>query len=61
MKAKIQATQLINLLQNRALKDKEVSSTRIDAAKFLLNKVLSNPAADSNLNHTGTVRFGWMT
>jgi hypothetical protein len=42
VKDKIQASQLVNLLQNHALDGTEVTPTRLDAAKFLLNKVLSN-------------------
>lgn len=45
VKAKIQASQLINFLQNHALKDDSASPTRIDAAKFLLNKLVSNAPA----------------
>jgi hypothetical protein len=43
VKQKIRATQLVNFLQDHALDGKEVAQpTRIDAAKFLLNKLLSN-------------------
>lgn len=42
VKKKIQASQLVNLLQDHALKGKELDSTRVDSAKFLLNKLLSN-------------------
>lgn len=43
VKAKIQASQLVNLLQNHALKGGDnINPTRVDAAKFLLNKLLSN-------------------
>ena len=42
MKEKIKTTLLINLLQNHALEDNEVNNSRIDAAKFLLSKVISN-------------------
>lgn len=42
VKAKIQASQLVNLLQDHALKGRELDSTRVDSAKFLLNKLLSN-------------------
>ena len=44
VKAKIQASQLINVLQNHALgsSENELKPTQIDAAKFLLNKILSN-------------------
>lgn len=42
VKRKIQASQLVNLLQDHALKGRELDSTRVDSAKFLLNKLLSN-------------------
>lgn len=42
VKAKIQASQLVNLLQDHALKGKQLDTTRVDSAKFLLNKLLSN-------------------
>lgn len=44
VKAKIQASQLVNVLQNHALgaSENELKPTQIDAAKFLLNKILSN-------------------
>ena len=46
IKLKIQGIQLTKLLQDHALtgfyNDVEVSQTRIDAAKFLLNKIVSN-------------------
>lgn len=62
VRKKIQASQLINFLQNHALKgDSEVAQSRIDAAKFLLNKSIANPATDNNVNHSGTVKFGWMS
>ncbi len=42
VKQKIQASQLINRVQNHALGELELTSTQLDACKFLLNKVLSN-------------------
>lgn len=42
MKEKIKTTLLIKMLQDHALEDNEVSNSRIDAAKYLLSKVLSN-------------------
>ena len=42
IKTKIQTTQLVKFLQEHALSGEEVKQTRIDAAKFLLNKTLSN-------------------
>lgn len=53
IKAKIQASQLVNLLQDHALtgeyQGNEVNPSRIDAAKFLLNKVLSNAPQQTEL------------
>lgn len=58
VKAKIQATQLVNFLQNHALDGKKVvDSTRIDAAKFLLNKVLSNAPTEIAGEGGGAVRL----
>lgn len=60
VKAKIKASQLVNFLQNHALTDgSEASQSRIDAAKFLLNKVLSNPPTDVNNNLSGNVTCTW--
>lgn len=42
VKQKIRASQLVNLLQDHALAGKQLDSTRVDSAKFLLNKLLSN-------------------
>ena len=44
VKTKIQTSQLINLLQNHALglTENELKPSQLDAAKFLLNKTLSN-------------------
>lgn len=61
VKTKIQATQLINFLQNHALNGDEASSTRIDAAKFLLNKIIANPVVEQKTEHSGSISFGWLT
>ena len=44
VKTKIQTSQLINLLQNHALgnSENELKPSQLDAAKFLLNKTISN-------------------
>jgi hypothetical protein len=44
IKLKIQSSQLVNLLQNHALgnSENELKPSQLDAAKFLLNKTLSN-------------------
>ena len=46
VKEKIRASQLVNFLQNHALEDAVASPTRIDAAKFLLNKLIGNPPTE---------------
>lgn len=56
VKAKIQASQLVNFLQNHALSDEPATSTRIDAAKFLLNKTLSNAPTDLDITADVTNR-----
>lgn len=42
IKAKIQTSQLMNRLEKHALGLNNMTNTQIDAAKFLLNKTLSN-------------------
>jgi hypothetical protein len=42
VRAKIQASQLINRLTSHALGDAEMSATQVQAAKILLDKTLSN-------------------
>lgn len=42
IKKKIQGVHLVKLLQDHALDGKELNATRLDAAKFLLNKIISN-------------------
>lgn len=53
VKDKIQASQLVNLLQNHAIDGTELSQTRIDAAKFLLNKTLSNAPVEQYTELSG--------
>lgn len=57
VRAKIQGSQLVNLLQNHALNDTEIAESRLNAAKFLLGKVLSNPP--EQVEHAGTVKLTW--
>lgn len=47
---KIQTTQLVKRLQSHALGEIEMTSTQIDAAKFLVNKRMPNPPEDKNIN-----------
>ena len=54
---KIQTTQLVKRLQSHALGEIEMTSTQIDAAKFLINKRMPNPPEDVNLNGNLTVNI----
>lgn len=60
MKEKIKTTLLIKMLQDHALEDNEVSNSRIDAAKYLLGKVLSNAPTvtenETNVSLIGEVK-----
>jgi hypothetical protein len=42
VRSKIQASQLINRLTGHALGDADMSATQVQAAKILLDKILSN-------------------
>ena len=57
MKEKIKTTLLIKMLQDHALEDNGASNSRIDAAKFLLNKVISNAPAitENDTTLSGTI------
>ena len=60
VKTKIQSSQLVNFLQNHALVgDEEVKQSRIDAAKFLLNKTLSNAVTEieQTTEHRGSIEI----
>lgn len=46
---KIQTTQLVNRLQGHALGTVEMTSTQIDAAKFLINKRMPNPPEQKDI------------
>ena len=48
---KIRAAQLVNRLQDHAEGKIEMSSTQVDAAKYLLNKIIPN--APERREHTG--------
>lgn len=50
VRAKIQASALIRVLQQEALGKSSLADGQRESAKFLLNKSLSNPPEDKNLN-----------
>lgn len=61
IRQRIKAEQLVKLLQDHALGEKQkagqVTATRLDSAKFLLSKVLSNPP--QQIEHAGEVTLQW--
>ena len=57
VKDKIKCSQLVNLLQDHALKSTEISPTRLDAAKFLLNKMLSNAPIEQYTQLSGELNI----
>ncbi len=63
IKQKIQGSQLVNLLQDHALtgfyKGEELSATRIDAAKYLLNKIISNAPQEVDQTINGNMSISW--
>jgi hypothetical protein len=59
VKSKIQTSQLINRLTNHIDGTIELSSTQVDAIKFLVNKTLSNAptVTDNKTELTGNLMF----
>jgi hypothetical protein len=55
VRAKIQASHLVRILQQEAMGEKILRDGQRDSAKFLLNKSLANPPEDTNLNVSGGV------
>lgn len=53
VRAKIQASQLVNRLTAHALGDAEMSATQVQAAKILLDKTLSNAPQVTELSGPG--------
>lgn len=62
-KERIRTSMLLNRVNNHALGEEEMTSTQLDAAKFLLNKIISNASTDQNVNHSGhfTIGLPWLT
>ena len=64
IKTKIQTSQLVNLLQNHALgnSENELKPSQLDAAKFLLNKTISNApteVAQTTELHADVEFYAW--
>jgi hypothetical protein len=55
VKAKIQASQLINRVQKHALGELELTPTQLDANKFLINKIISNAPTEQYTELAGEI------
>ena len=56
---KIQVTQLIKRVQDHAFGNIEMTSSQLDAAKFLINKRIPNPPEDKNVTLQGDLSIAW--
>lgn len=61
VRLQIQAGKLIEFLQNHALEGQELDTSRVDAAKFLLSRVISPPIPkdDDGKTQNGPVMIAW--
>lgn len=57
-KEKIRTSMLLNRLNNHALGECDMTSTQVDAAKYLLNKVISNAVVEQSVQHSGDFNIG---
>ena len=55
VRAKIQASQLINVLTDHALGKRELTATQVQAAKILLDKSVSNAPTEINADVLSSV------
>jgi len=55
VRAKIQASHLVRVLQDEALGRTELADGQRESAKFLLNKSLGNPPEQKDVNLTGDI------
>lgn len=55
VRKKIQASQLVRVLQDEALGRTELADGQRESAKFLLNKSLGNPPEQQDVNLTGDI------
>ena len=58
IRAKIQTSQLINRLNKHIDGEIELTSSQVDAIKFLVNKTLSNAPTEIEQNITGELLIG---
>jgi hypothetical protein len=59
VRQKIQIVKLTKRLQKHALGEVEMTSTQIDAAKFLINKRMPNPPDTTKHEHSGSLSVQW--
>jgi hypothetical protein len=59
VRAKIQTSQLIRVLQDEAIGKTELRDGQRESAKFLINKSMSNPAEQRDLTLSGNLSLEW--
>jgi len=60
VRAKIQASYIINRLTAHLAGDVELTTSQVQSARILLDKSISNAATDANITHSGEVGFRWL-
>ena len=59
-KEKIRVSMLLNRLDNHIFNGDAMTSTQLDAAKFLLNKIIANPVEKKEVEMSGVMGLKWM-
>jgi hypothetical protein len=57
--ARIRTSQLINRLQNHALKDQPLTPSQVDSAKFLIERTLARAPTRTDVNLSGNMTVSW--
>jgi len=60
VRAKIQASYIINRLTAHLSGEVELTASQVQSARILLDKSISNAPTDANINHTGDIGFRWL-
>lgn len=60
-KSRIQTSMLLNRVNSHALGEVDMTNTQLDAAKFLLNKTVSNAPTETknDTELSGSLHFTW--
>lgn len=61
IRAKIKISNIIDRLEKHVAGEIEMTSSQVTSAKILLDKTMSNAPTDTNVEHSGSVSFSWLT